>query len=382
MKNLSDIKLGILGGGQLGKMLCLEASNWHVYTSVLDPSENCPSSTVCTSFTKGDFNSFDNVYRFAKGVDILTIEIEHVNVEAMEKLEEEGLISRPGAGILRTIKDKAEQKKFYRSRGLPTSDFSIFEDQSELRSAIQSGEVAIPFVQKSRRMGYDGKGVKIVKSSDDVGSLLEGPCIAEDYVDVKKELSVIAVRNKQGEVKCYPSVEMVFNTEVNLVDYLVSPSELTPEQTEEAEDLAVQTINAFGLCGILAVEMFLDNNDNILINEVAPRPHNSGHHTIESCITSQYEQYLRSLLDLPLADPGLIMPSVMVNILGEPGYEGEAVYQGLRECLSIPGAKIHIYGKNITRPYRKMGHITIIDKDKNIALKKADQIKKILKVIS
>ncbi len=382
MKNLSETRLGILGGGQLGKMLCLEASNWHVHTSVLDPSESCPSFTVCTSFSKGDFNSYDDVYKFAGGVDVLTIEIEHVSVEALENLESEGLLIRPGAGILKTIKDKAEQKRFYRSKGLPTSDFLVFENENELRSAVNNGKVVIPFVQKSRQMGYDGKGVKIVRSPDELPSLLEGPCIVEDYVEMKKELSIIAVRNKEGEVKCFPPVEMVFNTEANLVDYLVSPAELTPEQFETAEEVAVETVKAFDLCGILAVEMFLDNNDNILINEVAPRPHNSGHHTIESCITSQYEQYLRSLLDLPLADPGLMMPSVMLNILGEPGYEGDAVYEGLRETLSIPGAKIHIYGKSITRPFRKMGHITIIDKNKDNALKKAKQIKRTLRVIS
>lgn len=382
MKNLSDTKLGILGGGQLGKMLCIEASNWHVNTSVLDPSAHCPSSTVCSSFTLGNFNSYDDVYNFGKNLDVLTIEIEHVDTHALVTLEEGGLTVRPGADILRIIKDKGEQKRFYSSMGLPTSRFSVFDNKDELTARINDGKIELPFVQKSRQMGYDGKGVKIVTSNSDLESLLPGPCIVEDLVDLQKEISVIAVRNSEGEVKCFPSVEMVFNPDANLVEYLISPSDIAPRLSRRAEELAVETINSFGLCGILAVEMFLDNDDNILINEVAPRPHNSGHHTIESCITSQYEQYLRSLLDLPLAEPELIMPSVMVNILGEPGYEGEAKYDGLRECLSVTGAKIHIYGKKITRPYRKMGHVTIIDRDIKNALKKADIIKNKLRVVS
>jgi len=379
---LSDTKLGVLGGGQLGKMLCLEASNWHVQTYVLDPSGDCPSATVCSSFTRGDFRSYDDVYNFGRNVDILTIEIEHVNTDALQKLENEGLLIRPAVNILRTIQDKGEQKKFYTSNNIPTADYTICSKKDDVINALQKGNIEIPFVQKSRTLGYDGKGVKIIRSDNDLDSLLDGPCIVEDCISIKKEISVIAARNSEGQVKCFPPVEMVFNQEANLVDYLISPPDITEKQSSLAEDLAFKTINAYDLNGILAVEMFIDENDRLMVNEVAPRPHNSGHHTIESCITSQYEQYLRCLLDLPLADPGMIMPSVMVNILGEPGYEGEAKYLGLRECLSINGAKIHIYGKSLTRPFRKMGHITIIDTDKNSALEKAKIIKDSLKVVS
>ena len=382
MINLSDTRLGILGGGQLGKMLCLEASNWHVQTHVLDPLADCPCATICSSFTQGDFKSYDDVYNFGKKVDILTIEIEHVNTEALEKLESEGLEIRPAVNVLRTIQDKGKQKRFYTSAGIPTAGYNTYAEKKEVLNGIGNGDIALPFVQKSRTLGYDGKGVKIVKSKEDLDYLLEGPCIVEDCIRIKKELSVIAARNSNGQVKCFPPVEMVFNQEANLVEYLISPPDITDEQSSLATDLASRTIDAFGLNGILAVEMFLDENDGLMVNEVAPRPHNSGHHTIESCITSQYEQYLRCLLDLPLADPGMIMPSVMVNILGEPGYEGEAKYTGLRECLSVNGAKIHIYGKSITRPFRKMGHVTIIDPDKNSAMEKANYVKGQLKVVS
>lgn len=382
MKNLSDIRLGILGGGQLGKMLCLEASNWHVNTTVLDPADDCPSATVSSRFVRGDFKDYHDVYNFARDLDLLTIEIEHVNIDALKQLESEGLEIRPQVDVLDTIKDKGTQKQFYESQNLPTSGFTLYENEKDLITDINNGKITPPFVQKSRSMGYDGKGVKVVSSADDTSTLLTGPCIVEDRVDIEKEISVIVVRNTEGEIRCFPAVEMVFNTKANLVDYLISPAGIDDETSDRARELATETINAFGLSGILAVEMFLDKNNNMLINEVAPRPHNSGHHTIESCITSQYEQYLRSLLDLPLADPGMMMPSVMVNILGEPGYEGEARYKGLRECLSVNGAKIHIYGKRITRPYRKMGHVTIIDEDADSALRKARIIKEKLRVIS
>ncbi len=375
-------KIGILGGGQLGKMLCLSANNWSLYTSVLDPSRDCPASGVCSRFVLGDFRSYQDVYSFGKEVDILTIEIEHVNVEALLDLEREGVIIVPAPEVLAIIKDKKRQKQFYKDNGIPTPEFIAFDTKEEILKAIREKRVSIPFVQKARFHGYDGRGVKVVKYKKDLEELLDVPCIVEDLVNIKKEISVIVVRSFSGECRCFPPVEMVFSSDANLVEYLISPAELSSSCEREAKRIAIKTVQSFNLYGILAVEMFVDNEGNIFVNESAPRPHNSGHHTIESCVTSQYEQHLRTLLNLPIGDTRLVTPSVMVNILGEPGYEGEAKYLGLEDCLKIDGVKVHIYGKKITKPFRKMGHVTIIDESIKSALFKAGIVKDKLKVIA
>ncbi len=379
---LLNLRLGILGGGQLGKMLCQAASNWDVQTVVLDPLADCPASNLCSEYINGNFRDFDDVAGVAGKADIVTIEIEHVSTDGLKYLREQGIKTRPSAEILEKIKDKGLQKNFYKESGLPTSEFIISPGSNEIKELIKSGEIKLPFVQKLCRDGYDGRGVHIVRDEGDLEELLEGESVVEDLVEIKKELSVIVARNGLEEVKCYSPVEMVFNYDANLVDYLISPADIGEDISGRAEKLAVDTIKKYGLYGILAVEMFLDKSDNLLINEVAPRPHNSGHQTIESCDTSQYEQHLRALYDLPLGSTAIKSPSVMLNILGEPGHEGEAVYQGLEECMNIDGVKIHIYGKKITKPFRKMGHITIIDSSIDKALEKAWIIKEKLKVIT
>jgi len=377
-----NLRLGILGGGQLGKMLCQSASRWDIETIILDPLEDCPASTLCTKKIIGNFREFDDVARIAGEADVVTIEIEHVSTEGLRYLKEKGVETRPSAEILEKIKDKGLQKNFYKENNFPTSDFIICKNGDEIRELVDSGDIKLPFVQKLCREGYDGRGVLIVREDIQLDDLLEGESVVEDLVGIKKEISVIVAQNGLNEVKCFKPVEMVFNYEANLVDYLVSPADIDQSLSDAAEELAVHIIKKFGLYGILAVEMFIDKNDRLLVNEVAPRPHNSGHQTIESCDTSQYEQHLRALFDLPLGNPEIKSPSVMLNILGEPGYEGDAVYKGLEECMKIDGVHIHIYGKKITKPFRKMGHITIVDNNIDKALKKAVIIKEKLKVIA
>lgn len=381
-KDFSNIKLGILGGGQLGKMLCQAASSWDIKTFILDPSVDCPAKDVCNSYVQGDFRDYESVCGFGKFSDLLTIEIEHVSAEALEKLEKDEIEVRPSSKILKIIQDKGLQKEFYEKNGLPTSRFTIVKNKSQIFEMLQNKKITYPFVQKLRRFGYDGRGVQLINNGKDFENLLDGECVVEDLVQIEKELSVIVAQNKIGDIKCFQPVEMVFNSDVNLVDYLISPANISDDLSDRAMELAVKTIKAFDLYGILAVEMFLDKNGQLLINEVAPRPHNSGHHTIESCVTSQYEQHIRSLYDLPLGETSIISPTVMLNLVGEPGYEGSARYEGFEECVKVDGAKFHIYGKKLTKPFRKMGHVTIMDSNIDTALEKAEFIKENLKVVS
>ncbi len=380
--DLEHVRLGILGGGQLGKMLCLVTSNWNLSTYVLDPSPDCPAAFVCTEFSHGDFRNYEDVYAFGKNVDVLTIEIEHVNLQALFRLQEEGVVIRPEPHALELIQDKAKQKEFYVSKGLPTADFSVFPGKEAIVAAVGSGEIKIPFVQKLSKTGYDGRGVYVVREEGQLEDLLEGESVVEDLVDVEKEISVIVSRNSAGETKCFPPVEMVFNSHANIVEFLISPCELGGTLSAWACELAERTIKSFDMCGILAVEMFLSKKGDILINESAPRPHNSGHHTIDAARTSQYEQCLRSILDLPPGDTEIKTPSVMINILGQPGFEGEVRYEGLRGCMGVEGAKFHIYGKTRTKPYRKMGHVTVLDDDIPSALEKARFIMSKLRAIA
>lgn len=379
-KPLSEFKLGVLGGGQLGKMLTLAASQWGLSTAILDAGQDMPAAPVCQEFVQGDFRDFESVYRFGKTVDLLTIEIEQINIDALEKLEKEGVKVFPSSANLRLIQDKAIQSQFLMDQKIPKPAFLTFSAPDEIRKAIEGGKIKFPFVQKLRKFGYDGRGVRVIRSEKDLPQLLEGETMTEDCVAINKELAVIVARNSNGEVVVYPAVEMVFNPEANLVDYLVCPADITPAIEKEAEVFAKKIAVALNLTGILAVEMFLDKSGKLWVNELAPRPHNSGHQTIEGSVTSQYEQHLRAILNFPLGSTATKMPSVMINLLGEPGFSGSAVYEGLKECLAIEGVKIHIYGKKETRPFRKMGHITVLDFKRERALEKAERVRQTIKV--
>lgn len=384
MKNCfsTGFKIGILGGGQLGKMLIQAASAWDIDIYVLDPTDDCPASKLATKFIKGDFKDYESVYNFGKLVDLITIEIEHVNTDALLRLKEEGKTIYPDPQTLKIIQDKGKQKNFFKDNNLKSANYKIYEDHEAILSDIEESKLNLPFVQKVCRFGYDGRGVQLVNSKKDLDNLLKGQSIVEDLVDIGKELSVIVCRNKFGEIKTYDPFEMEFNKNANLVEYLISPARVDADSRQIAIDLAEKTIKAFELVGVLAVEMFLDKDHNILINEVAPRPHNSGHHTIETALTSQYEQHIRAIMGLPLGSTDLMINSVMVNILGEDGFSGNVVYEGLDKCIKLDGVKVHIYGKKQTKPFRKMGHVTIIDKNIDNALKKADIVKHTLRAVS
>lgn len=384
MKNIihPDFKVGILGGGQLGKMLCLAAQNWHLQTWILDTSKDFPAGQVCSKFFEGNFKDFDDVYNFGKQVDVLTIEIEHVNTDALLKLEAEGIEVHPSPKALNIIKDKGLQKQFYEEKGLPTSSFELYESGEAVKAAISSGEIQYPFVQKSRTAGYDGKGVAVIKSEADFSKILPSASLIEPLVDIQKEIAVIVAKNASGEITAFPAVEMEFNPVANLVEFLVCPAELDEAISKEAEALAVSTIKAYDICGLLAVELFLTKDNELLINEVAPRTHNSGHHTIDSCYTSQFQQQLRAILDYPLGSTKMKTPSVMVNLLGEEGHTGQAIYEGLDKCMAKEGVKMHLYGKEITKPFRKMGHATILGETIDKAKVNARYVQENLKIIS
>ena len=371
-----DLKLGILGGGQLGRMLIQESINYNITTFVMDPDEEAPCKDLCRKFVNGSLTDFESVYNFGKQVDILTIEIEKVNVDALEKLEKEGLTVYPQSRVIRLIQDKGIQKLFFKENDIPTAPFQVFGDKDELISA----NLKFPYVQKLRRDGYDGRGVKLIHSASDLEQAFEEPSLIEELINFEKELSVIVSRNEDGDVKTFPCVEMEFNPEANLVEFLISPSTLDFEILQKADQLAIKIANDLKIVGILAVEMFLTKEGNILVNEIAPRPHNSGHQSIEGNFTSQYEQLIRAIFNLPPGDTKAISNSVMINLLGEKGYEGAAEYEGLKEVLEIEGVFIHLYGKKFTKPFRKMGHITIMDDDRQKAIEKARFVQKKVKV--
>ncbi|WFB36011.1 5-(carboxyamino)imidazole ribonucleotide synthase [Kiritimatiellota bacterium B12222] len=361
----SNQVLGVLGAGQLGKMLATAAAPWDLTLHMLDPTEGAPASHLCTKFVQGDFRDKQTVLDFGAECDLLTIEIEQVNVEALEELEAAGKVIHPCPRALKIIQDKGLQKQFFESHGLVSSPYRLFENADEVKAAT----LKYPCVQKVRTEGYDGRGVKILRSAADLDDLLPGPCLVEDAVDVVTEIAVIAVRNASGEVVSFDPVEMNFHPEANLVEFLAAPARISPALAEQAKILAEKTIKAFDLCGVLAVEMFVDPQGEILLNEVAPRPHNSGHHSIEACVSSQYQQHLRAVLDLPLGDTSLRQPAVMINILGEEGKSGPVVYEGVDEVLNTPGAHLHLYGKHETRPFRKMGHLTVCHDDLETAIR-------------
>jgi len=370
----SKKKIGILGGGQLGLMLCQAATNWRLPIWIMDVSQDFPAGKMCDQFVEGNFKDYDDVMAFGRQVDILTIEIEHVNTDALIQLQKEGVIVHPAPQSLNIIKDKGLQKQFYKAHNIPTSPFGLYESKDELDAAI-GNDIQIPFVIKYRTAGYDGKGVQIVRSGADMESVLDVPMMVEELVEIDKEISVIAAKNPSGQVVTFPVVEMEFHPTANLVEFLLCPSDISTEISKKADSLARQIITAMDINGLLAVEMFLTKKGDLLINEVAPRPHNSGHQTIEGNLTSQYEQHLRSNMDMPLGNTDILKPSVMINLLGAPGHTGDARYEGIDECTKMDNSFIHLYGKTTTKPFRKMGHATVIDDNLDEARRKAIFIK-------
>ena len=378
----SDFKLGILGGGQLGKMLLYETRKFDIHTVVLDPSPEAPCSIACNEFQLGDLMDYDTVYNFGLQVDVLTIEIENVNVDALEALEKQGKKVYPSSATLKKIQNKAKQKLFYRDHNIPTADFSRFAYADELLSAVKNESIAFPFVWKSARFGYDGQGVKVIRTYSDLEGLPSGECIAEKMIPFKNELAVIVSRDVYGNVKTYPVVEMEFHPEANQVEYVICPARIEESVAKKAQLIALKVSQAFQHVGLLAVEMFQTQNDEILVNEVAPRPHNSGHYSIEASYTNQFEQHLRAILGLPLGETKSKLAGIMVNLVGDENYKGAVIYKNIEKIMAMEGVTPHIYGKRETRPFRKMGHVTIVNEDIAKARTIAEQVKNSIRVIS
>jgi 5-(carboxyamino)imidazole ribonucleotide synthase len=378
----SNFKLGILGGGQLGKMLLYTTRKFDIYTSVLDPNPEAPSKLACNEFFEGDLMDYETVYNFGKTVNMITIEIENVNVDALKALEKEGVKVFPSSKTLETIQNKAKQKLFYVDHNLPTASFKRFAYTDEIYTAVKHNSIEFPFVWKSAQFGYDGTGVKIVRTVADLEHLPNVECITEDLVPFKNELAVIVARNEKGNVKVYPVVEMEFHPEANQVEYVLCPARISKEIAKKAELIALKTSAAFEHVGLLAVELFLTQDDEVLINEVAPRPHNSGHQTIEASYTSQFEQHIRAILGLPMGSTENKLSGVMVNLVGAEGHTGEVVYENIEKIMEMEGVTPHIYGKKETRPFRKMGHVTIVHNQIETAREIAQKVKHSIKVIS
>jgi 5-(carboxyamino)imidazole ribonucleotide synthase len=375
-KNYQQKTLGILGGGQLGRMVIQSAINYNIDIHILDPDSNAPCKTICQKFVQGSLTDFDTVYAFGRECDVITIEIENVNTDALAKLAKEGKEVYPQPHLIKLIQDKRSQKSFYEERGIPTAEFILTENKEEVHLQVDF----LPAVNKLGREGYDGRGVQILKSKEELHKAFDAPGLLEKLIDFEKEISVIVARNKQGEVITYPSVECSFHPTANLVEFLFAPAEISPELEQKAQEIAKKVILELDLIGILAVEMFVTKEGEILVNEIAPRPHNSGHHTIEANFTSQFEQHLRAVLDMPLGNTDLRCPAAMVNLLGEDGYSGEAFVEGLDEAIRQKGVYIHLYGKKLTKPFRKMGHVTLLDENVEQLKQRAKEIKEIIKI--
>lgn len=378
----SDFKLGILGGGQLGKMLLSETRKFDIQTFVLDPSHEAPARLACNNFFQGDLLDFDTVYQFGKLVDVLTIEIENVNLNALDKLEAEGLKVFPSPKTLRLIQSKAIQKEFYIKNKIPVAKGTSFVDLKALLVEFLDGKLKTPFVWKCARFGYDGNGVKIIRNAKDIESLPNVECIAEEMIPFKNELAVIVVRTVSGQLRTYPVVEMEFHPEANQVEYVICPARIDKKVAQKAIEVALKVSEAFNHVGLLAVEMFQTEDDEILVNEVAPRPHNSGHYSIEASYTSQFENHLRAILNLPLGNTASKVAGIMVNLVGEEGFSGQVVYENIEKIMAIDGVTPHIYGKRQTRPFRKMGHVTIVNENMSEARKVAEEVKNSIRVIS
>jgi 5-(carboxyamino)imidazole ribonucleotide synthase len=378
----SDFKLGILGGGQLGKMLLAETRKFDIQTYVFDPSMDAPCQFGATHFFIGDLMDYDTVYQFGQKVDLLTIEIENINLDALDKLEAEGLKVYPSPKTLRLIQNKGVQKEFYIENQIPTAAFKRFPSLNGLKAEIENSMIEMPFVWKAAQFGYDGNGVKVVRSISDIESLPNVECIAEQMVPFKNELAVIVARSASGEVKTYPVVEMEFHPEANQVEYVICPARIDYNIAKKANKIALQVSEAYNHVGLLAVEMFQTHDEGILVNEVAPRPHNSGHYSIEASYTSQFENHLRAILDLPLGSTASIAAGIMVNLVGAEGYSGNVIYQNIEKIMAIDGVTPHIYGKKETRPFRKMGHVTIVNEDMAKAREIAEEVKNSIRVIA
>lgn len=371
-------KIGILGGGQLGRMLLQVAANWDLSVYVLDPDPQAPCVGLSPFFTQGSFTDFETVYNFGKTLDVITIEIENVNTEALKKLEQEGKQVFPQPHIIETIQNKRSQKAFYTLHKIPTAAYLLTDNKEAIKAHLDF----LPAFQKLGTGGYDGKGVQLLRSEADLNKAFEAPSLLEKAIEIEKELAVMIARNPQGEIAMFPVVEMVFDPVLNLVDYLFAPAQISASQQQTVANLAKQLVEAWQLVGLLAVELFLTKSGEILVNEVAPRPHNSGHHTIEANYTSQFEQYLRAILGLPLGNPDARTPAAMVNVLGEPQHQGEAHYEGLTNLLTQKNTYLHLYGKKQTKPGRKMGHITILADKVEELTEKVMLAKQSLKVVS
>ncbi|MDC1266684.1 5-(carboxyamino)imidazole ribonucleotide synthase [Crocinitomicaceae bacterium] len=371
--NSKEFKIGVLGGGQLGRMLIQEAINLNLHIHIMDPDQNAPCASIAQTFTCGAITDFDAVMEFGKDKNLITVEIENVNIEALEMLEKSGVQVYPQPHVLKIIKDKGTQKQFYKKNGIPTSPFVIFDSARELMNA----SIELPAVQKLRTGGYDGKGVQILK---DAKSSFDAPHLIENLIDFEKEISIIVARNDKGQISTFPSVECEFNPEAHLVEFLFSPAEISQKIENKAKEIAADLIEKIDMVGILAVEMFLTKSGDILVNEIAPRPHNSGHHTIECCETSQFAQHLRAILSLPLGSTALIQPGAMINLLGEKGHTGTAIYGGLSDLLDHDNVFPHLYGKEQTKPFRKMGHVTITGKTLKEVKETAEKIKDIIQI--
>jgi 5-(carboxyamino)imidazole ribonucleotide synthase len=373
----SDFRLGALGGGQLGRMLLTETQKYDVFTVILDGAKNAPCAQICNEFHHGSLMDYQTVYDFGKKVDLLTIEIEHVNIEALKKLASEGLKIFPQPEVLEIIQHKGRQKDFFYVNGIPTAPYKRFEGIKGIEHTMQ-----FPFVWKSAQFGYDGTGVKVIRTADDLKDLADEPCITESLIPFKNELAVIVARNESEEIKTYPVVEMEFHPRANQVEYVLCPARIDKKVAEKAREIALHVADKLGIVGLLAVEMFQTEDDEILVNEVAPRTHNSGHYSIEASYTSQFEQHLRSILNLPLGNTESKVAGIMVNLVGAEGHSGEVVYEGMEQILHIDGVTPHIYGKKETRPFRKMGHVTIVNEDMAEARRIAEMVKKTIRVVS
>lgn len=383
MKNYfsSDFKLGVLGGGQLGRMLLTETQKYDIYTTILDVSPEAPCAQICNEFHIGNLLDFNAVYNFGKLVDVLTIEIEHVNIQALHQLEKEGLKIYPQPSVIEIIQHKGKQKDFFIENSIPTSPHKRFINKETLLSYCKEN-IQFPFVWKSAQFGYDGTGVKVVRTDNDLQNLADTDCIIEELIPFKNELAVIVARNASGEIKTYPVVEMEFHPEANQVEYVICPARIDETVAKKAREIALNVAKSFEHVGLLAVEMFQTNDDEILVNEVAPRTHNSGHYSIEASYTSQFEQHLRTVLNLPLGNTDSKAAGIMVNLVGAEGFTGDVVYENIEKVMQIDGVTPHIYGKKTTKPFRKMGHVTIVNSDINKARKIAQKVKETIRVIS
>ena len=378
---LFDKKLGIIGGGQLGKMLLAECNKMSITTHVIDSSERSPCKNLCSQFYFGDLNDYDTILNFGRECDIITFEIEHINVDALDELEKMGKDVYPRPSTLRIIQDKNQQKRFFKNNNIPTSDFKYFKCLEDLAIAIDKNEINFPCVWKKTKFGYDGFGVKVLKSPVDIETLPDSEMIIEEFIPFDKELSVIVARNPSGEVKCYNTVEMEFNKDSNQVEYVISPANISDQIDKKAQNLAIKLSNSLDAIGILAVEMFLTNN-SILVNELAPRPHNSGHFSIEACQSSQFQQHIRAVFNLKLGETNHLGSAIMLNIVGSEGYSGKVYYENLDHVFKSKFSNLHLYGKEETRPNRKMGHVTIICDKFEDSYEKAKFLKETIKVKS